>query len=96
MSNNLERASITKDLSKRQLLIPNQKQSIPYENNFMACRQLQKRSHIVILIGVNKNAGSQINYGTGKDVSDESIHDADKLLNIKWFNSSRFVIPVKN
>ncbi|HNP32971.1 MAG TPA: CocE/NonD family hydrolase [Flavobacterium sp.] len=94
LSNNLERASLAKDRYERKLLIPNQKQNIPFENNFMACRQLQKGSRIVILLGVNKSADWQINYGTGKDVSDESIKDADEPLRIKWFTSSKFVIPV--
>ena len=96
LSNNLGRASFAKDKANRQLLMPNQKQSIPFESNFMACRQLQEGSKIVILLGVNKNANWQINYGTGKDVSDESIEDADEPLKIKWFSSSKIVIPVKN
>ena len=94
LSNNLQRASLAKDKTKRQLLTPNQKETIPLENNFMACRQLQKGSRIVILLGVNKSADWQINYGTGKDVSDESIQDAKEPLEVKWFSSSRVVVPV--
>ncbi len=94
LSNNLERASLAKDLKQRELLIPNVKQHIPFENNFMACRQLQKGSRIVILLGVSKNNSCQINYGTGKDVSEESIKDADEPLRIKWYNSSKFIIPL--
>lgn len=60
----------------------------------MACRQLQKGSRLVILLGVNKDAGSQINYGTGKDVSDESIADAAEPLTIKWYAGSKFVFPI--
>jgi hypothetical protein len=60
----------------------------------MACRQLQKGSRIVITLGVNKSADWEINYGTGKDVSEESIKDATEPLDVQWFNSSTFVVPV--
>jgi hypothetical protein len=94
LSNNLERASLAKDRSNRQLLIPNQKQKVPFETNFMTSRQLQKGSRIVILVGVNKSSDFQINYGTGKDVSDESIIDAVEPLTIKWYNTCKFILPV--
>jgi uncharacterized protein len=94
LSNNLQRASMARDKTRRQLLTPNQKESIPMTNNFMACRQLQKGSRIVILLGINKSPDWQINYGTGKDVSDETIEDAAEPLQLKWFTDSRIVVPV--
>ncbi|WP_228443207.1 hypothetical protein [Chryseobacterium nematophagum] len=36
----------------------------------------------------------QINYGTGKDVSDETILDAKELLEIKFYNDSYIDVPV--
>jgi len=36
----------------------------------------------------------QINYGTGKDVSDETIADAKEPLNIQWFDDSFIDVPV--
>lgn len=36
----------------------------------------------------------QINYGTGKDVSDETIQDSGYPMEIKWYNSSYVGIPV--
>jgi hypothetical protein len=35
-----------------------------------------------------------VNYGSGKDVSDETIKDAQEPLEIKWFNDSYVKIPV--
>jgi hypothetical protein len=35
-----------------------------------------------------------VNYGTGKDVSDESIADAGKPLRVEWFNDSYVEVPV--
>ena len=36
----------------------------------------------------------QINYGTGKDVSDETIADAGAPLEIKWFGDSSLSVPI--
>ncbi|HRG17621.1 MAG TPA: CocE/NonD family hydrolase [Flavobacterium lutivivi] len=94
LSNNLARASLTKDKTKRNLLTPGKKETIILENNFMACKQLQKGSKIVILLGINKSQSWQINYGTGKDVSDETIKDAEIPLEIEWTGNTNFVIPI--
>ncbi|WP_185290893.1 hypothetical protein [Chryseobacterium lactis] len=46
------------------------------------------------MVGVNKNPSWQINYGTGKDVSDETVEDSGETLEIKWYNDSYVEIPV--
>jgi hypothetical protein len=56
--------------------------------------QLQPRSKIVAVLQVIKNSGQQINYGTGKDVSDESIADAKDPLTINWFDHSYIEVPI--
>ena len=94
LTNNYHRLSLAKDRTKRQLLQPNAIESFSLQNNYMACKQLQKGSRIVIVLGVLKNANWQINYGTGKDVSDESIQDAAIPLEVKWYSDSNFVLPV--
>jgi uncharacterized protein len=94
LSNNMHRLSLAKDRSKRQLLKPNTKESFSLANNYITSKQMQKGSQIVIVLGVLKNANWQINYGTGKDVSDESIQDATIPLEVKWFSDSNFVVPV--
>lgn len=94
LSNNLQRASHSKDKSKRQLLTPDKIETINMTNNFITSKQLQKGSQIVIVIGINKNPNWQINYGTGKDVSEETIKDAEIPLEIQWYNNSSITIPV--
>ncbi len=37
---------------------------------------------------MNKNAFAEINYGTGRDVSGEDIHDASVPLVVRWLTSS--------
>lgn len=94
LSTALQRASYALDRSKRQLLQPGTKALIPIHESFMTSRQLKKGSRIVVVLGVNKTQDWQINYGTGKDVSDETIEDAKEPMDIKWFTDSYIDIPV--
>ncbi len=55
----------------------------------------RKGSRLLATLNVNKNPFAQINYGTGKDVSDEDINDAKPPLQIKWHNGSYLKIPVR-
>ena len=93
-SENIQRASYARDRTKRQLLQPGKTESIVLKNTFITCRQLQKGSRIVVVMGINKSPSWQVNYGTGKDVSDETLKDATVPVDIKWFNSSYIKIPV--
>ncbi|WP_329605323.1 CocE/NonD family hydrolase [Undibacterium fentianense] len=84
----IDRASYLHDPSQRQLLKPNQVTRLPLTQTKLISKRLHKGSRIVVYLNVNKNAFSQINYGTGKDVSDESIGDAKRKLVVKWFAGS--------
>jgi hypothetical protein len=50
-------------------------------------------SRIIAVLNVIKETGRQINYGTGKDVSDETIADAGQPLAIQWFDDSYIDLP---
>lgn len=91
----LGRASFAKDMSKRQLLTPEKIESIPFSRTRMVSKVINKGSRLVVLANVNKNRFAQVNYGTGKDVSDETIDDAKAPLKIRWYNSSYVDIPLK-
>ena len=80
--------------SKRQLLQPGKVETININHTFITSKQLQKGSRIIITIGANKSPAWQVNYGTGKDVSDQTIKDAAVPLQIKWYNSSWVKLPV--
>jgi putative CocE/NonD family hydrolase len=90
----LQRASYAKNRSKRKLLHPGKKEYFPITYSFMTCKQLSKGSRLVITVGVSKSPDWQINYGTGKDVSDETIADAKEPLELKWFGDSFIKVPV--
>ncbi len=88
------RASYAKDNSKRQLLKPNQKEIIPFNNTRLVSKKINKGSKLVILLNINKHPFEIINYGSGKDVNDETIKDAKEPLQIKWYSDSFIKIPV--
>lgn len=88
------RASYAKDITKRHLLTPGKIETISFSNTHFVSKQLHKGSRLLIAINVNKNAFSQLNYGTGKDVSTETIEDAKVPLKIKWYNDSFVDIPI--
>ena len=94
LSSFLGRASYANDRSKRKLIEPGKEEIIPFSNSFFTSKKLSKGSRLVILVGVNKNKYWQVNYGTGKDVSDETIEDGKVPLQIKWMNDSYIKIPV--
>jgi len=89
------RASLAKDIEKRHLLTPDEKTRVPFTNVRMTSRKISKGSRIVVILNGVKHPFYQINYGTGKDVSDETIADAKEALVIKWFNDSYIKIPIK-
>jgi uncharacterized protein len=88
------RASYAKDNSKRQLLHPNKKESIPFDNTRFVSKKISKGSRLVILLNINKHPFEIINYGSGKPVSEETIKDTGEPLQIKWHNDSFIKIPV--
>jgi putative CocE/NonD family hydrolase len=90
----LGRASYAKDMSVRQLLHPGIKEVIPFSRTRLVSRQLSKGSRLLVVLNIDKNPFAQINYGTGKDVSDETIKDARIPLKIKWFTDSFVEVPV--
>lgn len=90
----LGRASFAKDRTHRHLLRPGATESIPVRGTPLISRQIQKGSRLLVQLTINKNEFSQINYGTGKDVSDESKADGKLSLKVQWLNDSYVVVPI--
>lgn len=88
------RASYSNDITKRRLLTPDKIETISFSNTHLVSKQLCKGSRLLVAINVNKNPFSQLNYGTGKEVSEETIKDAKEPLKIKWYNDSFVEIPI--
>ncbi|WP_449401450.1 CocE/NonD family hydrolase C-terminal non-catalytic domain-containing protein [Chryseobacterium wanjuense] len=94
LSDYLGRASYAEDREKRKLLKPNKIETIPVTNSMFVSKKIPKGSRLIMLLGVNKSSAYQLNYGTGKDVSDETVADANEPLEIKFYNSSFVEIPI--
>ena len=77
----LQRASYAEDPTKRRLLSPGKPERVKFETS-MVSRQMQAGSRLLVLVDANKNPMAQVNHGTGKDVSDESVADAGDPLKI--------------
>jgi uncharacterized protein len=90
----LGRASYARDMSVRTLLTPGVVETIPFERTRITGRRLTKGSRLLVTLNVNKNPGAQVNHGTGKDVSDESIEDGKEPLEVRWHNDSFVRIPL--
>jgi putative CocE/NonD family hydrolase len=88
----LGRASFARDNTVRHLLTPGQPTHIPFETSVMS-RRLIKGSRLMVLLDVNKTPIAQVNYGTGKSVSDESIADAKGPVRLRWYTDSYITAP---
>ena len=88
------RASYAGNNNLRKLLIPGKPQTISFTNTYLTSKKINKGSRIAVLLNINKSPNEQINYGTGKDVSDESIRDAKDPLQVKWYSDSYIEIPI--
>jgi hypothetical protein len=88
------RASYASNNNSRKLLVPGKLETVYFTNSYMTSRKISKGSRIVILLNIDKSPYEQINYGTGKDVSDESIEDATTPLKVRWHNDSYIKIPI--
>ena len=88
------RGSYAKDSSKRQLLQPEKKENITFENTRFVSKKISEGSRLLILLNTNKHSFEIINYGSGKPVSDETIKDAGEPLQVKWHNDSYIKVPI--
>jgi len=89
------RASYARDRTRRHLLRAGERQQLLIKSERMTSRMLQTGSRLVMVLGVNKRPDREINYGSGDDVSEESIADADEPLKARWLGDSWLEIPVE-
>jgi hypothetical protein len=90
----LARASHANDNTKRRLLTPGRPQGLTLQGGRLTSRLLAKGSRVVVLLSVPKQPRMQVNYGTGKDVSDESIEDGRTPLELTVLAGSRVLLPI--
>lgn len=82
------RASYAADMSVRQLLTPGKDTAIPFKQDYLFSRLVERGCRLLLTVNVNKNPFAEVNYGTGKDVAIESVRDAGTPLKVDWLTSS--------
>jgi uncharacterized protein len=87
------RASAIGDLAHRRLLTPGKRERLDFKAVRLISRKFETGSRLVALINIIKQPDMQVNYGTGRDVSDETTADAGEPLTIQWFGDSFIDIP---
>jgi putative CocE/NonD family hydrolase len=90
----MARASYVRDRGHRQLLRPGRRQRLDFKSGRLTSRRFQTGSRLVAVLRILKSPGAQINYGTGRDVSDETIADGKEPLDIRWFGDSFIDVPI--
>ncbi|MBU2180103.1 MAG: CocE/NonD family hydrolase [Gammaproteobacteria bacterium] len=91
----LGRASYANHPATRRLLKPGQAETVVFSRSRMTGKKIAKGSRLLLLANVNLNANAQINYGTGKDVSDETVADAAQPLLLEWLPQSFIDLPLR-
>jgi putative CocE/NonD family hydrolase len=89
------RASYVEDVTRRRLLTPGKRERLDLQSIRLTSHLAQAGSRIVVVLSGVRNPGQQINYGTGKDVNEETIADAGEPLTIRWSNRSWLELPVR-
>ncbi len=89
------RASYARDHVHRHLLKAGERQSVDFQGERMTSRLLQAGSRIVMILGISKRPDREINYGTGNDVSEESLADGAPPIKVRWFGDSYIDLPVR-
>ena len=88
------RASYAQDRVHRHLLKAGERQKLAFKSERLTSRQLQAGSRIAMVLSLGKRPDREINYGTGGDVSAESIADGKAPIKIRWYSDSYIDIPV--
>jgi len=90
----LTRASYARDRSARRLLHPGRDEVIDFQGRRLISKLLSAGSRVVAVLSVLKQSTAQINYGSGRVVSEESHADSGAPLKIDWLSGSFVSIPL--
>jgi len=91
-----QRMSQANDPTRRVTLAPGQRRRFEFTSMRITSRMMEAGSRVVVLLGPLKAPIAQINLGSGKEVSDESVADARGPLRLRWFGDSYIELPVRH
>lgn len=90
----LARASYVSDPSRRQLLTPGRRQRLDFTAGRLTSRRFEPGSRLLVMVSLVKFPAAEINLGSGKPVSEETVADAGPPLTIDWYDDSTVDIPM--
>jgi predicted acyl esterase len=90
-----QRMSYRRDPTQRRLLTPGARETLDFTSRVLFSRRMARGSRIVMVIGPIKWPGQQINYGSGREVNDETLADAGEPLEIRFLAGSYVELPVR-
>lgn len=89
-----QRASYARDRRRRHFLKRGVLERLTLRGARLVGCRVEAGSRLVLVLGVKKRPDEEIDYGSGKDVSQESIGDGRRPLTIRWYGSSSLDLPV--
>jgi hypothetical protein len=87
--------------------VAGKRERLAFESIRLMSRRFQPGSRLVAVLNIIKEAGRQINLGTGRDVGldcavrclsgglPETVADAKVPLRIRWFDASYLDVPIR-
>jgi hypothetical protein len=90
------RASYVRDRVHRHLLAAGERQQLRFRSERIMSRRLQAGSKICLVLGIVKRPDQEINYGSGDNVSEDSIDAGQIPVRIRWYGSSFIELPVRH
>jgi len=88
------RLSYEGHLQRRTLLRPGREQRFDFLAGRLTSRRLAPGSRVVALVGPGKSVPDEINYGSGRAVSVETLADAGEPLRIRWSGKGYIELPM--
>ncbi|TWT17878.1 CocE/NonD family hydrolase [Luteimonas marina] len=89
------RASYARDMTRRELLVPGEWTTLPFERTRMTARRMPAGNRLLVVLDVLKDAHHEVNMGTGGMVADESITDGGTPLAVDWHSDSVIRVPLR-
>lgn len=88
LNESVYRLSLLENPGQRKLLKAGEWTEFEIPGSFYTCRKLEKGSKLIWLIGINSSPEWEVNYGSGKAVSTETMKDAGEPILLEIKNTS--------
>jgi len=88
------RASYLKDPSRRRLLVPGQAQWLSFTSARITAVRMESGARLVMVLRVSKRPNREINYGSGRVVSGDSIASGRVPVKLSLLRGSYITLPI--